>query len=83
MEPGRSSAGLIEVVDIGIPQSVIDEVIPDADRGRGVGAIPAPHAADGRAQGLGRPRPRRRGSAGMIGAPALACEAALRVGAGT
>ncbi|HMI30658.1 MAG TPA: NAD(P)H-hydrate dehydratase [Candidatus Limnocylindrales bacterium] len=83
MEPGRSSAGLIEVVDIGIPQSAVDEVIPgmviaDAEWARSLlptRPMDAHKGSVGRVLVVG-------GSAGMIGAIAMACEAALRAGAG-
>jgi NAD(P)H-hydrate epimerase len=83
LEPGRSSAGLVEVVDIGIPQSVIDEMIPgmltaDPDWARSLlpsRPMDAHKGSVGRVLVVG-------GSAGMMGALALATEAALRVGAG-
>ena len=83
IEPGRSSAGVVEVVDIGIPQSVIDEMIPgmlaaDPDWARDLlpsRPMDAHKGSVGRALVVG-------GSAGMVGAVAMAAEAALRVGAG-
>ncbi len=35
LEPGRSSAGLVEIVDIGIPASIVEEMIPGMVVGRG------------------------------------------------
>jgi len=83
IEPGRSSAGLVEVADIGIPQSVIDEMIPGmltADPGWARTLLPsrpmdAHKGSVGRVLLVG-------GSAGMMGAVGMAGEAALRVGAG-
>ena len=83
MEPGRSSAGLVEVLDIGIPQSVVDGMIPgmlaaDPDWARDLlpsRPMDAHKGSVGRALVVG-------GSAGMIGAVGMAAEAALRVGAG-
>jgi NAD(P)H-hydrate epimerase len=83
LEPGRSSAGRVEVVDIGIPQSIIDEMIPgmliaDSDWARSLlpsRPMDAHKGSVGRVLVVG-------GSAGMMGALALATEAALRVGAG-
>ena len=28
LEPGRSSAGQVEIVDIGIPQAIVEEMVP-------------------------------------------------------
>ncbi|HXF58982.1 MAG TPA: NAD(P)H-hydrate dehydratase [Candidatus Saccharimonadales bacterium] len=83
LEPGRSSAGQVEVVDIGIPQSIVDEMIPgmvvaDADWARMLlptRPMDAHKGSVGRVLVVG-------GSAGMVGALALATEAALRSGAG-
>ncbi len=83
IEPGRSSAGRVEVVDIGIPASVVDEMIPgmliaDPDWARSLlptRPMDAHKGSVGRVLVVG-------GSGGMMGAVALACEAALRVGAG-
>jgi NAD(P)H-hydrate epimerase len=83
LEPGRSHAGNIEVVDIGIPQAVIEEAIPamltvDPDWARSVLPVrpmDAHKGSVGRALIVG-------GSGGMVGAVAMASEAALRVGAG-
>lgn len=83
MEPGRSSAGLVEVVDIGIPPVIVEEMIPgmliaDPDWARGMlptRPMDAHKGSVGRALIVG-------GSGGMMGAMALASEAALRAGAG-
>ena len=83
LEPGRSHAGDIEVVDIGIPQAVIEEAIPamltvDPDWARSalpVRPMDAHKGSVGRALIVG-------GSGGMVGAVGMASEAALRVGAG-
>src|SRR5206468_6719019 len=83
LEPGRSHAGQVEVVDIGIPQAVIDETIPsmltvNPDWARGVlptRPMDAHKGSVGRVLVVG-------GSAGLVGAVGMASEAALRVGAG-
>lgn len=83
LEPGRSSAGLVEVVDIGIPVSIVEEAVPgmlvaDADWARALlptRPMDAHKGSVGRVLVVG-------GSAGMIGAMALCTESALRVGAG-
>ncbi len=83
LEPGRSSAGLVEIVDIGIPPSVIEEMIPGmvvADPEWARALLPtrpmdAHKGSVGRVLLVG-------GSAGYMGAMALASESALRVGAG-
>ncbi len=83
LEPGRSLAGDVEVVDIGIPQAVVDETIPamltvDPDWARGVLPVrpmDAHKGSVGRVLVVG-------GSGGMVGAVGMASEAALRVGAG-
>ena len=83
IEPGCSHAGFVEVVDIGIPQAVIDEIIPgmltvDPDWARALlpsRPMNAHKGSVGRVLVVG-------GSGGMMGAVAMACEAALRVGAG-
>jgi NAD(P)H-hydrate epimerase len=83
LEPGRSSAGLVEVVDIGIPQTIVEETVPgmlvaDPDWARGLlptRPMDAHKGSVGRVLVVG-------GSAGMMGAIALSTEAALRVGAG-
>ncbi len=83
MEPGRSSAGLIEIVDIGIPQAVVDEMIPsmltaESDWARALlpsRPMDAHKGSVGRVLVVG-------GSAGLMGAMALATESALRAGAG-
>jgi hydroxyethylthiazole kinase-like uncharacterized protein yjeF len=83
LEPGRSSAGAVEVVDIGIPPAVLSEMIPgmlvaDPDWARSLlpsRPMDAHKGSVGRVLVVG-------GSAGMMGALALAAEAALRAGAG-
>jgi len=83
LEPGRSSAGLVEIVDIGIPASIVEETVPgmvvaDADWARTLlptRPMEAHKGSVGRVLVVG-------GSAGMMGALALSTEAALRVGAG-
>ena len=83
LEPGRSSSGVLEVVDIGIPPSILEEAIPgmlvaDADWARALlptRPMDAHKGSVGRVLVVG-------GSAGYMGAIALATEAALRVGAG-
>ena len=83
LEPGRSSAGLIEIVDIGIPTSIVEELIPgmviaDADWARAL--LPA-RPMDAHKGSVGRVL-LVGGSGGYMGAMALAAESALRVGAG-
>lgn len=83
IEPGRSSAGLVEVVDIGIPQSLVDEAVPgtlvaNSDWARSLlpsRPMDAHKGSVGRVLIVG-------GSAGMVGAVGMAGESALRVGAG-
>jgi len=83
IEPGRSSAGPVMVVDIGIPSAVVDEIIPatliaDPDWARSLlpsRPMDAHKGSVGRVLVVG-------GSAGMMGALGLAAESALRVGAG-
>jgi NAD(P)H-hydrate epimerase len=83
IEPGRSSAGLVLVVDIGIPSAVVDGIIPatliaDPDWARSLlpsRPMDAHKGSVGRVLAVG-------GSAGMMGALGLAAESALRVGAG-
>lgn len=83
IEPGRSSAGLVLVVDIGIPSAVVDGIIPatliaDPDWARSLlpsRPMDAHKGSVGRVLVVG-------GSAGMMGALGLAAESALRVGAG-
>ena len=83
MEPGRSSAGLVEIVDIGIPAPIVEEmisgmVVADADWARSLlptRPMDAHKGSVGRVLVVG-------GSAGYMGAVALAAEAALRTGAG-
>ena len=83
IEPGRSSAGPVLVVDIGIPSAVVDEIIPatliaDPDWARSLlpsRPMDAHKGSVGRVLVVG-------GSAGMMGALGLAAESALRVGAG-
>ena len=83
LEPGRTHAGLVDVVDIGIPESVLDEVgiadeLSDAETMRALLPRRAPdaHKGDvGRVYVFG-------GSRGMSGAVVLSVCAALRSGAG-
>jgi len=83
LEPGRSAAGIVEVVDIGIPASIVEEIIPgmvvaDADWARELlptRPMDAHKGSVGRVLIVG-------GSAGLMGAVALASESALRAGAG-
>jgi len=83
LEPGRSAAGLVQVVDIGIPPAVVDEAIPGtavADTEWARSLLPsrpmdAHKGSVGRVLLVG-------GSAGMMGAVGMAGEAALRAGAG-
>jgi len=81
--PGKSYAGRIEVIDIGIPQHVIDEAgvtieyVEEADIASLLpGRAPDAHKGEcGRVAVLA-------GSVGMTGAAALCCRATLRAGAG-
>ncbi len=83
LEPGRGHAGRVEVVDIGIPGDLIEEQPPallmaDPLWARGLLPIRPPDAhkgSMGRVLVVG-------GSAGMMGAVAMASESALRAGAG-
>jgi len=83
LEPGRSSAGLVDIVDIGIPFSIVEEMIPgmviaDPDWARALlptRPMDAHKGSVGRVLLVG-------GSGGYMGAMALASESALRVGAG-
>jgi NAD(P)H-hydrate epimerase len=83
LEPGRSSAGLVEIVDIGIPAPIVEEMIPgmvvaDPDWARALlptRPMDAHKGSVGRVLVVG-------GSGGYMGAMALAAESALRVGAG-
>src|SRR2546428_9614915 len=83
LEPGRSSAGLVEIVDIGIPAPIVEEMIPgmvvaDPDWARALlptRPMDAHKGSVGRVLLVG-------GSGGYMGAMALAAESALRVGAG-
>ena len=83
LEPGRSQAGEVEVVDIGIPPDVVSASVPHmlvADLGWARSLLPrrpldAHKGSMGRVLVVG-------GSAGMMGAMAMASEAVLRAGAG-
>ncbi len=83
LEPGRSHAGDVDVVDIGIPESVLDEIgieaeLTDAASMRALlpRRTPDAHKGDaGRVHVVG-------GSRGMAGAVVLSARAALRSGAG-
>lgn len=83
LEPGREHAGIVRVVDIGIPPEVIDAARPSLLPAVASWARPllprrpanAHKGSVGRVLIVG-------GSAGMMGAMALAGESALRVGAG-
>lgn len=80
-EPGRSHAGAVRVVDLGIDTSGLDGGAPsDVVDGADVGAWITPRAPDAHkwrsgAYVVG-------GSSGMTGAPALVSHAAMRSGAG-
>ena len=83
IEPGREHAGAVEVVDIGIPDDLVEAAQPSvlvagASWARSLLPRRSAHAhkgSVGRVLIVG-------GSAGMMGAVALASESALRVGAG-
>jgi NAD(P)H-hydrate epimerase len=83
LEPGRSHAGDVEVVDIGIPADLVEATSPgllvaDAAWARSLLPARATHAhkgSVGRVLLIG-------GSAGMMGAIAMASESVLRAGAG-
>ena len=83
LEPGRSSAGLLQIADIGIPPPIVEEMIPgmvvaDPDWARALlptRPMDAHKGSVGRVLVVG-------GSAGFMGAAALCTEAVLRVGAG-
>ncbi len=83
IEPGREHAGVIEVVDIGIPPEVVAAARPTVMMAGAAWARsllprrpPDAHKGSvGRVLVVG-------GSAGMMGAVALAAESVLRVGAG-
>jgi ADP-dependent NAD(P)H-hydrate dehydratase / NAD(P)H-hydrate epimerase len=83
LEPGRSHAGRIETVDIGIPPDLVAEqpaslLLADAGWARSL----LPHRpADAHKGSMGRVL-LVGGSAGMMGAMAMASEAVLRAGAG-
>lgn len=83
LEPGRSHAGDIEVVDIGIPPDVVSSTVPRmlvADLGWARSLLP-PRPLDAHKGSMGRVLVVG-GSAGMMGAIAMASEAVLRAGAG-
>jgi NAD(P)H-hydrate epimerase len=83
LEPGREHAGAVQVVDIGIPPDLLEATEPSllvagAAWARSLLPRRSPDAhkgSVGRVLIVG-------GSAGMVGAVALASESALRVGAG-
>jgi len=83
LEPGRSSAGRVETVDIGIPAQVLADAAPSmlvatADWARSL--LPR-RPADAHKGSMGRVVVVG-GSAGMMGAVGMAAESALRSGAG-
>ncbi len=83
IEPGRSNSGIVQVVDIGIPQPIVDEaiatmMIANAEWARAI--LPA-RPMDAHKGSMGRVL-LVGGSAGMMGAVGMAGESALRVGAG-
>jgi len=83
LEPGRSQAGRVEVVDIGIPPDLIAEqpaslLVADALWAR---SLLPPRPADAHKGSMGRVLVVG-GSAGMMGAIAMASESVLRAGAG-
>jgi len=83
LEPGRTHAGEIEVVDIGIPPDVLSGSAPQmlvADLGWARSLLP-PRPLDAHKGSMGRVLVVG-GSAGMMGAIAMASEAVLRAGAG-
>ena len=83
LEPGRSHAGEIEVVDIGIPPDVVTSTAPRmlvADLAWARSLLP-PRPSDAHKGSMGRVLVVG-GSAGMMGAIAMASEAVLRAGAG-
>ncbi|TMQ63127.1 MAG: NAD(P)H-hydrate dehydratase [Candidatus Eisenbacteria bacterium] len=83
LEPGREHAGAVEVVDIGIPPDLVEATQPSVlVAGAAWARSLLPHRpADAHKGSVGRVLVVG-GSAGMIGAVALASESALRVGAG-
>jgi len=83
MEPGRSSAGRVHVVDIGLPPALVTEMIPGMMLANAAWArsLLPPRPADAHKGSMGRVL-LVGGSAGMMGAVAIAAESALRVGAG-
>ena len=83
LEPGRSHAGDVEVVDIGIPADVVGATAPQmlvADLAWTRSLLP-PRPRDAHKGSMGRVLVVG-GSAGMMGAVAMASEGALRAGAG-
>jgi NAD(P)H-hydrate epimerase len=83
MEPGRERAGLLRVVDIGIPPPLVAGQRPShllATAAWARGLLPR-RSADAHKGSVGRVL-FVGGSAGMMGAVALATESAYRVGAG-
>ncbi len=80
--PGRSHCGVLRVIGIGIPGSVLDEIAPAAvenDPEAWLAGFPWPHA-DGHK--FSRGHALVVGGGRMTGAARLAARAALRVGAG-
>jgi ADP-dependent NAD(P)H-hydrate dehydratase / NAD(P)H-hydrate epimerase len=83
LEPGRSAAGQVAVVDIGIPAGVIAQAVPSmlvatAEWARAL--LPA-RPSDAHKGSMGRVLVVG-GSAGLMGAIGMAAESALRSGAG-
>jgi NAD(P)H-hydrate epimerase len=83
IEPGRERAGIVHVVDIGIPPALVAGQSPSLLRATASWAreLLPPRASDAHKGTVGRVL-FVGGSAGMMGAAALATESALRVGAG-
>jgi len=83
LEPGRERAGIVHVVDIGIPPAWIAGQRPSHLRATAAWArqLLPPRASDAHKGTVGRVLVVG-GSGGMMGAIALATESALRVGAG-
>jgi NAD(P)H-hydrate epimerase len=79
IEPGRSLAGAVLVAPIGIPTGI--EVAPAGVRVASAAGLIEPRTATGSKYAAGAVLVIG-GSVGMVGAPLLAAEAALRAGAG-
>lgn len=83
IEPGRSSAGRVQVVDIGIPPALVNQTIPGmmAANAEWARSLLPPRPMDAHKGSMGRVL-LVGGSAGMMGAVGMAGESALRTGAG-